>query len=276
MDSEQMKLKSARLAELRKGSASASIQVEGWNFVDWKDLVKAGREGEVSSLSSSFSSSDSELSAEAEDGELKVLDAFWQRRTVKRMTGSFAGFLVLPSLAFTLLVAVSAAATHVFIYSCSSGELKALNMAGVEDAMSFNASQDRYVVMLDSSFQQVVLEAVGTEYLGRKIRVHPGKMTKSSAQSPNSANALIELHSMKIPRVVDVEVKGLRPSLNSTKYSIRFAPNQLLPQKLLIVSEDHSFRRCIPFSTLPGSRLSIPSNVSKVKVRQTSGAKVAG
>eukprot|EP00438_Fugacium_kawagutii_P025949 Skav207674 [mRNA] locus=scaffold1857:338093:346141:- [translate_table: standard] len=154
---------------------------------------------------------------------------------------------------------------HVLIYSCSSGELKALNMAGVEDAMTFKASQDRYAVMLDSSFQQVVLEAVGTEYLARKIRVHPGKMTKSSAQSPNSANALVELHSLKIPRVVDVEVKGLCPSLNSTKYSIRFAPNQLLPQKLLIASEDNTFQRCIAFSTLAGSRLSIPSNVSKVK-----------
>lgn len=155
---------------------------------------------------------------------------------------------------------------HVFIYSCSSGELQALYMAGVKDAMTFKASQDRYAVMLDSSFQQVVLEAVGTEYLAREITFHPGQKESSSAQSPNSANALIELRSMKIPRVVDVAVSGLRPSLNSTKYSIRFAPKQLLPQKLLIASEDNSFQRCVPFSTLPGSRLSIPSNVSKLKV----------
>eukprot|EP00438_Fugacium_kawagutii_P010631 Skav233296 [mRNA] locus=scaffold1501:73449:83388:+ [translate_table: standard] len=265
MDSEQLKMKPERLAELRKGSASASIQVEGWTFVDWKDLVKAGREGEESALSSSFSS-DSELPSKSEDGELGVSDMLWQRRTVKRMTGSYAGFLVLPCLAFTLLVAVSAAATHVFIYSCSSGELEALYMAGVKDAMTFNASQDRYVVMLDSSFQQVVLEAVGTEYLAREISFRPGQKASSSTQSPNSANALIELHSMKIPRVVDVAVSGLRPSLNSTNYTIRFAPKQLLPQKLLITSEDDTFQRCIPFSTLPGSRLSIPSNVSKVKV----------
>eukprot|EP00438_Fugacium_kawagutii_P010628 Skav233293 [mRNA] locus=scaffold1501:36180:43117:+ [translate_table: standard] len=181
------------------------------------------------------------------------------------------GSKVLPCLAFTLLVAVSAAAMHVLIYSCSSGELEALYMAGVDDAMTFKASQDRYVVMLDSSFQQIILEAVGTEYLAREIIFHPGKKTNSSARSGDSANALIELHSMKIPRTVDVAVSGLRRSLNSTNYSIRFAPKQLLPQKLLIVSEDHSFQRCIPFSTLPGSRLSIPTDVSKVQVGQKFG-----
>ena len=260
MESKQLKMQPRDLAEKRTTAKQpqGSITVEGWTFSSWSDLVRAGRSGQV--LGPPFSETE-ELGRS--EGELSFLgDLTWQRAAVRRLAGSYAGFLVLPSFVAAIALAVGATGVHMSMYSCSLGELAGLQLAGMRHALAFMPSQDRYTLALDASFRQVVLQANGTDYLARDIRIHPGQERGSSC----SASALVELHNMTIPRIAEVEVFGLRPSLPGTIYSVRFAPKQMLPQKLLIADAQGSILHCFAFSALPGSQLSIPMDVSKLRV----------
>ena len=133
---------------------------------------------------------------------------------MRRLAGSYAGFLVLPSFVAAIALAVGATGVHMSMYSCSLGELAGLQLAGMRHALAFMPSQDRYTLALDASFRQVVLQANGTDYLARDIRIHPGQERGSSC----SASALVELHNMTIPRIAEVE--GLRSSAKSAGHHL--------------------------------------------------------
>ena len=260
-DSTHLKMEPGGLAEKQTTAkqSEGSIRVEGWSCSSWSDLVQAGREGRDLSARQPWSQAEELGRSQKELSFLR--DLTWQRAAVKRLAGSYAGFLVLPSFVAAMALAIGATGIHMSMYACSVGELDGLQLAGMSQAMAHMPSQDRYTLALDASFKQVVLQANGTDYLAREIRIHPGQERGSS-----SASALVELHNMTIPRIAEVEVFGLRPSLPGTIYSVRFAPKQMLPQKLLITDKEGAILHCFAFSALPGSQLSIPMDVSKLRV----------
>lgn len=260
-DSTHLKMEPGGLTEKQTTAKQpeGSIRVEGWAFSSWSDLVQAGREGRDLSARQPWSQAEEPGRSQKELSFLR--DLTWQRAAVKRLAGSYAGFLVLPSFVAAMALAIGATGVHMSMYACSVGELDGLQLAGMSQVLAHMPSQDRYTLALDASFKQVVLQANGTDYLAREIRIHPGQERGSS-----SASALVELHNMTIPRIAEVEVFGLRPSLPGTIYSVRFAPKQMLPQKLLITDEKGAILHCFAFSALPGSQLSIPVDVSKLRV----------
>ncbi|CAE7947509.1 rib-1 [Symbiodinium sp. KB8] len=260
-DSTHLKMEPGGLTEKQTTAKQpeGSIRVEGWAFSSWSDLVQAGREGRDLSARQPWSQAEEPGRSQKELSFLR--DLTWQRAAVKRLAGSYAGFLVLPSFVAAMALAIGATGVHMSMYACSVGELDGLQLAGMSQVLAHMPSQDRYTLALDASFKQVVLQANGTDYLAREIRIHPGQEVGSS-----SASALVELHNMAIPRIAEVEVFGLRPSLPGSIYSVRFAPKQMLPQKLLITDKKGAILHCFAFSALPGSQLSIPIDVSKLRV----------
>ncbi|CAE7378922.1 unnamed protein product, partial [Symbiodinium sp. CCMP2456] len=77
----------------------------------------------------------------------------------------------------------------------------------------------------------------------------------------------VQLAHRRIPRVSNVSVQGLRPSLSPTDYQVRFSPATTLPTVLRLSAESPRFQRTVAWSTLHGSVISVPEGVQDLHIQ---------
>ncbi|CAE7503906.1 PRPF4B, partial [Symbiodinium sp. CCMP2456] len=200
-------------------------------------------------------------------------DLAWHRRVVLQLTGSYGGFLILPG--FGLLIAFFAAVTglQVASYTCSCAELSGLDLASSLHSLKFEPWQANYAIDIDVSFKRAALiasaDAPSTQWVSAQQPADlAGQASVVSTDIEDDTGAAVtevklsdaQLH----PRVATVRVQGLRPSLPPTAYSLRFSPLQTMPSQIHISSV--RFNRTTAWSTLPGSRISLPEDVETFNV----------
>ncbi|CAE7514761.1 unnamed protein product, partial [Symbiodinium pilosum] len=182
----------------------------------WKAMLKASRSG--LQLEEAFASSAD--SNGPETGDFNIFqDIGWHRRAIAR-SQSVSGFLILPSFSGLVAAFLVASLFHAAGYACSKGQLADLKLATDVHRLHFQPHQQKYVVHMDTSFKQVVLQGM----------VSASQTRWMSLQQPNTASRVgtarvqlideesfgqeeIHLSQAVIPRISTVRVQGLRPSL---------------------------------------------------------------
>ena len=129
-------------------------------LVRWKALISAGRR---KSNIYEFIGKSKQREQGSDEGledvkDMNMTDTFWHSHAIFHLTGSRAGFLVLPSLVALVVASLIITASQVTAYACSRGELTSLQLTN-SHSLEFHPWQTRYEVLLDTSFRQVTLVA---------------------------------------------------------------------------------------------------------------------
>ena len=130
-------------------------------LVRWKALISAGRR--KSNIYEFIGKNKEQREQGSDEGledvkDMNMTDTFWHSHAVFHLTGSRAGFLVLPSLVALVVASLIITASQVTAYACSRGELTSLQLTN-SHSLEFHPWQTRYEVLLDTSFRQVTLVA---------------------------------------------------------------------------------------------------------------------
>lgn len=130
-------------------------------LVRWKALISAGRH--KSNIYEFIGKNKEQREQGSDEGledakDMNMTDTFWHSHAVFHLTGSRAGFLVLPSLVALVVASLVITASQVTAYACSRGELTSLQLTN-SHSLEFHPWQTRYEVLLDTSFRQVTLVA---------------------------------------------------------------------------------------------------------------------
>ena len=139
-------------------------EVPSLKLIAWKALISAGRRNDDihDLLSKTAKESETEghgLGSYMEDvKDMNIRDTFWHGRTIFHLTGSRAGFLVLPSFVAMVMASLIITASQVTVYACSRGQLSNLQLAS-SPSLEFHPWQTRYEVLVDTSFRQVTMVA---------------------------------------------------------------------------------------------------------------------
>ena len=139
-------------------------EVPSLKLIAWKALISAGRRNDDihDLLSKTAKESETEghgLGSFMEDvKDMNIRDTFWHGRTIFHLTGSRAGFLVLPSFVAMVMASLIITASQVTVYACSRGQLSNLQLAS-SPSLEFHPWQTRYEVLVDTSFRQVTMVA---------------------------------------------------------------------------------------------------------------------
>ena len=139
-------------------------EVPSLKLVSWKALISAGRRND--SIYDLLSKTAKEAEAEGHLGsyemmdvnDMNISDTFWHGRTIFHLTGSRAGFLVLPSFVAMVMASLIITASQVTVYACARGQLSNLQLAS-SPSLEFHPWQTRYEVLVDTSFRQVTVVA---------------------------------------------------------------------------------------------------------------------
>ena len=228
-----------------------------WAFVNWEDVMDAGRQGDETGPNTAPNTTHSSTWLHS------FTDMKWQRRRLYELTGSYSGFLVWPIFAWALGLALAATALQATTFACARGELAQLQVAGLWHALNFAPGQDRYLIAVDQSVTHVDLAAAGQKARTANVSVEPPAAWANEA----AVQTLIPLNGMPVPRLARVTVQGVRPRQLSATYSISIAPRARLPRALVISdAAGGSFERRISWGALPSSLLSIPPSVKELNV----------
>ncbi|CAE7882774.1 unnamed protein product, partial [Symbiodinium necroappetens] len=188
------------------------------------------------------------------------------RAVVRLLTGSYAGFLILPCFVALLALSWCLSATHMTRYACSTGELADLSLVSSMHSLTYVPWQFRYEVTTDVAFQQLAMVAWVRPSATRLMSFGQPEPTSGSAdprkllpiqENQSSAVEEIQLVGRQVPRVATVWVRGLRPSRPETEYQVRFSPAETIPTVLRLRAG--SFTRAVAWSALFGSVTSIPA-----------------
>ena len=139
-------------------------EVPSLKLIAWKALISAGRRNDDIHDLFSKTAKESEteghgLGSYMEDvKDMNIRDTFWHGRTIFHLTGSRAGFLVLPSFVAMVMASLIITASQVTVYACSRGQLSNLQLAS-SPSLEFHPWQTRYEVLVDTSFRQVTMVA---------------------------------------------------------------------------------------------------------------------
>ena len=232
-------------------------------LLPWPFVVLGGRDG--SDIWDIISSHKPRQNTPNPKVVFQLRDIIWHSRGIFHLTGSRAGFLILPSFALIIAFSLSASAVHMANYACSCGELSGMTMASSIHALDFAPWQKNYEVIVDTSFQQVAVvafsEAATTRWISFEQPATSVAGTLDTLRVPiedkwSSAVAEIKLTQSLHPRTASVQVKGLRSSLPETEYHLRFSPLMTIP--MLVHINADNFKVSVAWSTLPGSTISIP------------------
>ena len=118
--------------------------------IPWSHVVAAGRAG------THVTAHPSQHGAAVQGSEFQlIIDVFWHRRTIFGLTGSYAGFLVLPSSVALVSLFLGITVLEAAQYTCSCGQLSNLQLASSLHSLNFSVSQTNFLVQLDTSFKQV-------------------------------------------------------------------------------------------------------------------------
>ena len=129
-------------------------EVPSLKLIAWKALISAGRRNDDihDLLSKTAKESETEghgLGSFMEDAkDMNIRDTFWHGRTIFHLTGSRAGFLVLPSFVAMVMASLIITASQVTVYACSRGQLSNLQLAS-SPSLEFHPWQTRYEVLVD-------------------------------------------------------------------------------------------------------------------------------
>ena len=232
-------------------------------FRQWGDLIIFGRGShDITTLATRSEQSQTHVAKSASQF-LMPRDIWWHRRAVHKLTGSHSSFCFLPAFALAIAFAFLTTAFQGAVYACSRGELATMQLSN-QEGFVYMPHQDRYVVDVDTCHSQVFLTASTKPGKATQLKLEALK-DQVSAENGEVASMTIHLSSMTIPRMASAKVEGLRPSQPAVTYAVRFAPKKKLPQ-LVLISGAGNFRRCIAWSTLAGSQLSIPATVANISV----------
>ncbi|CAJ1460667.1 unnamed protein product [Effrenium voratum] len=248
------------LTDLGKlGQGSHQIQMLPW--VSMLDAARGGR----SDLGDTMTS-------DAKPRPFRPGGITWHRHHLRRLTGSSSGFLVIPGFFGVLATSWIISAVHMASYACAKGELTHLRLAS-SDAVVFQPWQPKYNAAMDVSFQQVAVQAMSAPPSTRRISftqpMKPSEATGtvtsySIVQSFSAPTEEIQLSHRMVPRVATITVEGLRSSLPTTRYEIRFSPLVTLPVLLQLTAPN--FAKKVAWSTLPGSILSVPAGLEELQI----------
>ncbi|CAJ1381149.1 unnamed protein product, partial [Effrenium voratum] len=185
-----------------------------------------------------------------------VRDVRWQRRVVRQLTGSTAGFWILPVLAAAAAVMLGSTADKMVFYLCSQPALTQLSLASAEE-LRFDSWGPRFAVQLDASHKQVYLQAAAAESITRSVWIE-----ERPAIFPQRSSTLksVSIH-QQVPQEVKLGVAGLRAT--EANYSIMFSPAATFPSsiKISVNSDSHArpYDYCMPWGEIPGAVISIPT-----------------
>jgi len=232
-------------------------------FRQWGDLIIFGRGShDITTLATRSEQSQTHVAKSASQF-LMPRDIWWHRRAVHKLTGSHSSFCFLPAFALAIAFAFLTTAFQGAMYACSRGELATMQLSN-QEGFVYMPHQDRYVVDVDTCHSQVFLTASTKPGKATQLKLEALK-DQVSAENGEVASMTIHLSNMTIPRMASAKVEGLRPSQPAVTYAVRFAPKKKLPQ-LVLISGAGNFLRCIAWSTLAGSQLSIPAAVANISV----------
>eukprot|EP00913_Durusdinium_trenchii_P028855 g27056.t1 len=160
------------------------------------------------------------------------------------------------------------------LYACSRGQLKDLQLVTDLHSLTFKPYQQRYVVHMDTSFTQVALLATGkisaTRWISLQQPASPGPSRapiRKLLEDESFASEEIQLSQALIPRVSTVQIQGLRPWLEPSEVHVRFSPLRTLPFWVEVKGAD--FHALVPWSTIPGSIISLPPGVAEIDLTVT-------
>ena len=206
--------------------------------------------------------------------DMTLSDLSWQRWSIYHLTGSRAGFLVLPGFAALVATSLFISSMHLANYACAGGELSDLQLPSSFRALRFTEFQDKYEVVIDRSFRQAAIAASSPASATRHINftqpvasadISPSFKIHQVNDSTSTALEEAQLSNHLVPRVARIGVKGLRPSLPAVDYQVQFSPLMTLPVLVSIAAGD--FATHVAWSTLPGSVLSLPQGTSDLDVQ---------
>ncbi|CAE7039634.1 LRRC15 [Symbiodinium sp. CCMP2592] len=238
--------------------------------VPWVALREA-HAGKLEDLQALFSSSSGPSPSSREQPARFSLGFGLARQgaVVRLLTGSCAGFMILPSFVALLALSLCLSAAHMTRYACSVGELTDLNLVSSMHSLTYAPWQLRYEVTTDVAFQQLAMvawvrpSATRLMSFGQPEPAEPRTILPIQ-ENQSSAVEEIQLVGRQIPRVASVWVQGLRPSRPETQYQVRFSPADTIPTVLWLRAG--SFTRAVAWSTLSGSVISIPAGEDTLQV----------
>lgn len=109
------------------GDQLAKNEVSNLKLIPWEAVVSAGRgRDNIYRFISETKKADGDHGDYGMD--VNMGDMFWHGRAIFHLTGSRAGFLVLPSWVTLLMTFLIITADQLFAYSCSRGQLSDLQL----------------------------------------------------------------------------------------------------------------------------------------------------
>ena len=139
-------------------NADFASEVPSLKLVAWKALISTGRKDNIHDFLSKTDHQNPASSDMVDVKDINIYDTFWHGHTIFHLTGSRAGFLVLPSLVALVMASLIITASQVTMYACSRGQLNNLQLSSFHN-LEFQPWQTRYEVLVDTSFRQVTLVA---------------------------------------------------------------------------------------------------------------------
>ena len=179
--------------DLAKMSQSETPKVK---LIAWGCMLRAGRRGGIEL--------DHEEEVADDETQVRLGDLRWFRHHLWSLTGSPSAYLLIPAFAAMIAMSWGISASHLMIYSCSSGELTDLRLAS-SDALHYAPWQEKYDVTLDVSFRQVALQAMSKVSTTRTISFwQPGTAeVRNFSMADESSGAIwdFKLSNHRVPRV---------------------------------------------------------------------------
>ncbi|CAK9064104.1 unnamed protein product [Durusdinium trenchii] len=241
--------------------------------LSWSSLLRSFRAGDGNITKAHIVPSDDGM-PEDHFEDFSFRDLAWHRAAIWHQEGSSMGFWVLPSWAALVAAFLAMSLLQGTLYACSRGQLKDLQLVTDLHSLTFKPYQQRYVVHMDTSFTQVALLATGkisaTRWISLQQPASPGPSRapiRKLLEDESFASEEIQLSQALIPRVSTVQIQGLRPWLEPSEVHVRFSPLRTLPFWVEVKGAD--FHALVPWSTIPGSIISLPPGVAEIDLTVT-------
>jgi len=266
----------AALAELLAENSEASEKKVTLTLLTWSQLVSGCRAGgdvhdvAASDETDSPSATSDETDSPSAESFSMWRDLMWQRRAVHSLTGSLAGYAVLPSFTASMLLIFTLSLSHSAGYACTTGQLIDLQL-NIPTDMAFRQWQHRYSVGIERNLTEAALFASADANMAHNISFEPafevsgqngGEDVEATVGGRRDTSAKVHVNFSMLPLENTVSVQGPRPSQPPKQFELQLLPRQVRVLLITIADSSGRFKRQVPWADLPHSRVSIPRNLA--------------
>mmetsp|Transcript_34722 Transcript_34722/g.79601 ORF Transcript_34722/g.79601 Transcript_34722/m.79601 type:complete len:1440 (+) Transcript_34722:175-4494(+) len=244
------------------GSLDQKLRDGQLHFMQFHYILQQCRRGH-----DPFEAPDADADADANEmSTLGLTDFFRHGRIIHQLTGSMAGYLIVPIIVVFLLGVFVSTACRSVIYLTGPPALLELTTTSGHMMPAFQPRQQHYAVILGSHWGNVgvfaLADAYSTRYLNYSV---PDSLSGRHHGGVDGSVKLINVDTSRapFPHFASVTVTGARGMTRS--YVIHFLPAKTLATSVRL--RTGTFSRCIPWSSVPGAAISLPDMLADAKLK---------